>query len=55
MAPRFRQYQAFHAIIEKGTVTGAAEALGKPSADAARMAVGRALTRLAAAMDESER
>ena len=28
MAPRFRQYQAFHAIIEKGTVTGAAEALG---------------------------
>ena len=28
MAPRFRQYQAFHAIIETGTVTGAAEALG---------------------------
>jgi DNA-binding transcriptional LysR family regulator len=28
MAPRFRQYQAFHAIIEKGTVTGAAESLG---------------------------
>lgn len=28
MAPRFRQYQAFHAIIETGTVTAAAEALG---------------------------
>lgn len=28
MAPQFRQYQAFHAIIETGTVTGAAEALG---------------------------
>ncbi len=28
MAPRFRQYQAFHAIIDTGTVTGAAEALG---------------------------
>ena len=28
MAPRFRQYQAFHAIIETGTVTGAAEVLG---------------------------
>ena len=28
MVARFRQYQAFHAIIETGTVTGAAEALG---------------------------
>lgn len=28
MTTRFRQYQAFHAIIETGTVTGAAEAMG---------------------------
>lgn len=28
MVPRFRQYQAFHALIESGTVTAAAEALG---------------------------
>ena len=28
MASQFRQFQAFHAIIETGTVTGAAEALG---------------------------
>lgn len=28
MAAQFRQFQAFHAIIETGTVTGAAEALG---------------------------
>lgn len=28
MSPRFRQYQAFHAVIETGTVTAAAEILG---------------------------
>ncbi|MDJ0626728.1 MAG: LysR family transcriptional regulator [Rhodobacter sp.] len=28
MATQFRQFQAFHAIIETGTVTGAAQALG---------------------------
>ncbi|MEM7320763.1 MAG: LysR family transcriptional regulator, partial [Pseudomonadota bacterium] len=28
MTPNFRQYQAFHAIIETGTVTAAAEQLG---------------------------
>ncbi|MCP3970683.1 MAG: LysR family transcriptional regulator [Rhodobacteraceae bacterium] len=28
MAPQFRQFQAFHAIIEAGTVTAAAEQLG---------------------------
>lgn len=28
MAPQFRQFQAFHAIIETGTVTAAAEQLG---------------------------
>jgi len=28
MRLRFRQLQAFHAIVESGTVTGAAEALG---------------------------
>ena len=28
MAPRFRQYQAFHAILEAGTVTAAAQTLG---------------------------